>query len=51
MNNNFKVKEMTESMSMLQSFRVNYISISDNGFIKTNSYFFKEHIKIVAFKH
>ena len=50
MNNNFQVKEMTESMPMLNWSRANYIFISDNGFIKRNGYFFKERIQIVSMK-
>ena len=50
MNNKFQVKEMTESMPMLKSSRVNYIFISDNFFIKRNGYFRKERIQIVSMK-
>ena len=50
MNNKFQVKEMTESMPMLKSSRVNYIFISDNFFIKRNDYFVKEPIQIVSMK-
>ena len=46
MNNNFQNKEMTESMPLLKSSRANYIFISDNSFIRRNSYFFKERIQI-----
>ena len=50
MNNTFQVKEMTESMPMLKSSRVNYIFIYDNVFIKRNGYFLKERIQIVSMK-
>ena len=50
MNNNFQVKEMTESVSMLKSSRANYIFISDNGFIKRNGYLTKKRIQIVSIK-
>ena len=50
MNNNFQVKEMTESMPTLKFSRANYIFISDNGFIKKNGYFFKERIQITSMK-
>ena len=50
MNNKFQVKEMTESMPMLKSSRVNYIFMSDNFFIKRNGYFAKEPIQIVSMK-
>ena len=50
MNNTFQVKEMTESMPMLKSSRVNYIFISDNFFIKRNGYFVKERNQIVFMK-
>ena len=50
MNNTFQVKEMTESMPMLKSSRVNYIFISDNFFIKRNGHFLKERIQIVSMK-
>ena len=39
MNNNFQVKEMTESMPMLKSSRANYIFISDKGFYKEKRLF------------
>ena len=48
MNNKFQVKEMTESMPMLKSSRVNYIFKSDDFFIKRNVYFVKERIQIVS---
>ena len=35
---------------MLKSSRANYISISDNGFIKRKGYFFKERIQIISIK-
>ena len=50
MNNNFQVKEMTESVSMLKSSRANNIFISDNGFIKRNGYLTKKRIQIVSIK-
>ena len=50
MNNNFQVKEMTESVSMLKSSRANNIFISDNGFIKRNGYLTKKRIQIVSVK-
>ena len=50
MNNNFQVKEMTESMPRLKSSRANYIFISDNGVIKRNGYFFKERIQFIFMK-
>ena len=56
MNNNFLAKEMTENQKVylrqkwLKSSRANYIFISDNGFIKRNCYFFKQHIQIISAK-
>ena len=41
---------MTESMPMLKSFTANYVFISDNGFVKGNSYFLKKCIQIVSMK-
>ena len=49
-NNNFQVKDKTESMPMLKSSRANYIFISDNGFVERNGYFFKECINFISLK-
>ena len=35
---------------MLKCCTANYIFISDNGFIKRNGYFFKEHFQLVTMK-
>ena len=41
---------MIESMPMLKASTANCIFISDNGFIRTNGYFFKELIQIIYMK-
>ena len=46
MNNNFQVREYDRKYPNVKIFELT----SDNGFIKRNSYFFKERIQIICMK-